>query len=74
MQRRCAYQEVFERKLDAFRFLLAFDASRESCDVKRHRVDRNVARQPLDELKPPFLPGWRLCAIGPVHKFGDRHN
>ena len=43
VQRRCAYQQVFERDLDSLPFLLSFDASRKSRDVKRHRMHWHVA-------------------------------
>jgi hypothetical protein len=66
MQRGSADEQVFEGKLDSFRFLLAFDAPGEPRGFERHRIDRHIARQPLDELQSPLLLLLRFGAIGSV--------
>jgi hypothetical protein len=71
VQRCRADQQVFEGDLDALSFLLSFDASRKSRDVKRHRMHWHVAGQPLDELQSPFLPRRRFRPIGTMNQFGD---
>jgi hypothetical protein len=74
VQRRRADQQVFEGDLETLPFLLSFDASRKSRNVKRHRVHWHVAGQPLDELQSPLLPHRRVRPIGTMNQFGDCHD
>lgn len=73
MQCCCADQQVFKRKLNALRFLLAFDATGQPCDVECHRVYRHVAGQLLDEIQSPLLQCLCFGAIGSVHQLCDRN-
>ena len=74
MQCRRADQQILERKLDTNRFLLAFDAPGQPRDVERHRMYRDVARKPLDELQPSLLLRLGLRAIGSMHQLGNSHH
>lgn len=74
MHRRCADEQIFEGKPYSFRSLLAFNASGESRDFKRHRMHRDISRQPVDELQPAVLLLLAFGAISSVNQFGDAHD
>jgi hypothetical protein len=74
MQRRYADEQIFKRKLDAFRLFLALNSAGNPRDFERHWVDGHIACQPLDEIQPPVSLLLRLGAIGSMHQFGDGHD
>jgi hypothetical protein len=67
VQRRRTNQQILKCKLDAHRFLLALYAPCETRDFNRYRMNRDVARQPLDEFQPSLLLRLRFGAIGSMH-------
>ena len=67
-------EQVFESELNAFGFLLAFNASRDAGDFERNWMHRHILRKPLDELESPIRLLLCFSAISSVHQFGDRNN
>src|SRR5258708_20144811 len=69
-----ADQQILERELDVYPFLLPLDAPSQPRDGERHGMHWYVARQAVDELQPSLL--LRLCfrAIGSMHQLGDGHD
>jgi hypothetical protein len=51
-----------------------FDAPGQPRDVERHRMYRDVARKPLDELQPSLLLRPCFRAIGSMHQLGNSHH
>jgi hypothetical protein len=74
MQRRSTNQQILERKLNAHRLLLTFDAPGQARNIKRYTMHRDIICQSLDEFQPALLLSFRLGAIGPMNQLSDSHH
>ena len=74
MQGRRTNQQILEGELDAFRFLLAFDASRQPGNVECHWMHWQVIREAFDEFQTALLLSLGPCAIRAMHELRDAHH